>query len=77
VRLASRARPGAPAIERLVARLPVLLPLLGLALLAQVALGERDRPTLLWAGLPTALVLVAYLRAGRGRRRAPTRGETR
>lgn len=52
-----------------------MLPLLGLALLLQVALGERERPALLWAALPTVLALVAYLRAGRARRRGPPRGE--
>lgn len=58
-------------MERLVARLPLLLPLLGLLLLVQVAVLQRDRPGLLWAGLPAALVLVAYALSGRGRGRRP------
>ena len=55
-------------MHRLIARLPLLLPLLSLALLVQVAVVERDRSALLWAGTPALLVLIAYVYAGRGQR---------
>ena len=52
-------------MTRLIARLPLILPLASLALLAQVSLVELDRPSLLWAGAPALLVLAAYALAGR------------
>ena len=53
-------------LERLVARLPTLLLLGLLAVLLWSSLGA-SRPDALLAGLPAGLVLVAYLRAGKGR----------
>lgn len=55
-------------MERLVARIPVLLVALPLAFLAWVALAVHGAPGLLLAGLPAALLLAAYLRAGAGKR---------
>lgn len=59
--------PRSPVIERLVARAPVLLVILPLALLAWVSIHEQDDPARLLAGAPAAVVLVAYLRSGRRR----------
>jgi len=57
---------GADPIDRLIARIPVLLTALPLALLAYVSLVQRDEPGRLLAGLPALLLTVAYLRSGRG-----------
>lgn len=59
-------------LDRLVDRLPALLLLFVLLLCAHVSLFDRDRPALLVAAAPGFVVLLAYLRAGRGgaRRRA-------
>lgn len=56
-------------LEKLVARIPALLVAASLLLLAQVALAQEHEPRLLVGGVPAALLLVAYLRAGRGARR--------
>ena len=53
-------------MPRLIARIPVLLVLVPLGALAWVSLAQRHEPGLLLAGVPAVLLLVAYLRAGRG-----------
>jgi hypothetical protein len=60
--------PGATPIDRLIARIPVLLTLLPLALLGYVSLSVRGEPGRLLAGVPALLLTVAYLRSGRGGR---------
>ncbi len=50
------------------ARIPVLLMLFLLGLCAHVAIAENQGSEVLVAGLPLGLVLVAYVRAGRGAR---------
>ena len=59
--------------ERLVARIPALLVFAALALLVQVTVVQDDVARGLVHGVPAALLLVAYLRAGRGARRTPRR----
>jgi len=54
-------------IDRLVARIPVLLVAVPLATLAWVAFDHGGDTDILPAGLPALVLLVAYLRAG-GRR---------
>lgn len=51
-------------IDRVIARIPVLLLVLPLVALAWVALPVEGRPGLLLAGVPSALLLLAYLRSG-------------
>jgi len=51
----------------LIARIPVALVVLPLALLGWVALVVRHEPRLLLAGVPALIVLVLYLRSGSGR----------
>lgn len=52
-------------LERFVARIPALL-LAGLLLLSGTLALQAGAPRRLLASLPAALLLVAYLRAGRG-----------
>jgi len=52
-------------LDRLVARIPALL-LAGLLLLSCTLALQADAPRRLLASLPGAVLLVAYLRAGRG-----------
>lgn len=53
-------------LERAIDRLPALLLLAVLALLAHVALFDRHEPGRLMAGIPAALLLLLYLRSGGG-----------
>ncbi len=53
-------------LDRVIDRLPALLLLGVVALAAQVAFVEMERPVRALAALPAALLLVAYLRAGSG-----------
>lgn len=64
---APAAPPGVVVIERLVARIPALLTVVLLALLAWIALVQADQPSRLLAGAPLALVLLLYVQSGRGR----------
>ena len=57
-------------LARFIDRMPALLVLLVLGLAVQVALAQDGRPADLLASVPAALLFVAYLRAGRGARRA-------
>lgn len=54
---------------RFIARVPLLLMVATLALCAQVALVETERPSRLLAALPLAVVTALYVRAGRTSRR--------
>ena len=58
-------------LERFVARIPTLLLLGVVAAGAFVALAGKGRAADLLATAPAAVLLVAYLRAGRGQRRRP------
>lgn len=60
-------------LERLVARIPALLVLASLVLLVQVTVVQDDEARVLVHGVPAALLLLAYLRAGRGARRTARR----
>ena len=53
-------------LDRAIDRLPALLLLAVLALLAHVAIFDRQQPGRLMAGIPAALLLLFYLRAGSG-----------
>jgi len=53
-------------LDRVIDRLPALLLIAALALLAQVAIFEVDQPGRLMAGIPAFLLLLLYLRAGTG-----------
>jgi len=53
-------------LDRAIDRLPALLLLAVLALLAHVALFDRHEPGRLMAGIPAALLLLVYLRTGGG-----------
>ena len=55
-------------IESLISRAPAVLLIAILALLGYLALLQLDEPGLLAAGAPALLVLVLYLRSGRGGR---------
>ena len=52
--------------DRVIDRLPALLLIAALVLLAQVAIFEVDQPGRLMAGIPALLLLLLYLRAGTG-----------
>ena len=52
--------------DKLIDRLPALLLFLVLALLAHVAFFDKHEPGRLMAGIPAALLLLLYLRAGSG-----------
>jgi hypothetical protein len=53
-------------LDRVIDRLPAVLLLLVLALLAHVAFFDTNQPGRLLAGIPAAIVLLLYLRAGTG-----------
>lgn len=53
-------------LDRVIDRLPAVLLFLVLALLAHVAFFDVNQPGRLVAGIPAALVLLLYLRAGGG-----------
>jgi len=55
-------------LGRVIDRAPALLVLAFLALAVQVALAQDGHPRDLLASLPAALLLAAYLHAGRGAR---------
>ena len=52
--------------DRVIDRLPAVLLFLVLALLAHVAIFDAGLPGRLVAGIPAALLLLLYLRAGSG-----------
>jgi len=52
--------------DRVIDRLPALLLLAALALLAHVAIFDAHEPGRLMAGIPAFLLLLLYLRAGTG-----------
>jgi hypothetical protein len=52
--------------DKIIDRLPALLLLAILLLLAHVAIFDRHEPGRLMAGIPAALLLILYLRAGSG-----------
>lgn len=53
-------------LDRVIDRLPALLLILVLALLAHVAFFDARQPARLIAGIPAFLVLLLYLKAGSG-----------
>ena len=53
-------------LDRVIDRLPALLLVAVLALLAHVAIFDVHEPVRLMAGIPALLLLLLYLRAGRG-----------
>ena len=53
-------------LDRVIDRLPALLLVAVLALLAHVAIFDSHQPGRLMAGIPALLLLLLYLRAGRG-----------
>ena len=53
-------------LDRVIDRLPALLLIAALALLAHVAIFDVDQPVRLMAGIPALLLLFLYLRAGTG-----------
>ena len=53
-------------LDRVINRLPALLLLAVLLLLAQVAIFDASQPGRLVAGIPAFLLLLLYLRAGTG-----------
>jgi hypothetical protein len=53
-------------LDRVIDRLPAVLLFLVLALLAHVAIFDARQPGRLVAGIPAALLLILYLRAGSG-----------
>ena len=53
-------------MDRVIDRLPALLLVAALALLAHVAIFDVDQPVRLMAGIPAFLLLLLYLRAGTG-----------
>jgi hypothetical protein len=55
-------------LARVIDRAPALLVVAALALAAQVALAQDGEPADLLASAPAALLLFAYLRAGRAAR---------
>ncbi len=54
-------------LDRFVDRLPSFLVFMSLALLGYVAIDEVERPELLLAGVPSAVLFVIYLLSGRSR----------
>ena len=55
-----------PVFDKLIDRMPALLLLAILLLLGHVAVFDRHEPGRLMAGIPAALLLILYLRAGSG-----------
>ena len=54
-------------LDRVVDRMPALLVIASLGLLAQVAIEETGRTELLVAGVPSVVLLLMYLVSGRRR----------
>jgi len=55
-------------LDRVIDRLPAVLLILVLALLAHVAFFDVNKPAKLVAGIPAVVVLLLYLRAGTGKK---------
>lgn len=72
---ASRRGTMPPMLERAIDRLPALLALALLLLLAHVAVFDRHEPARLMAGIPAALLLLFYLRAGKGGGKRKSKGK--
>jgi hypothetical protein len=53
-------------LDRVINRLPALLLIAALVLLAHVAIFDAHEPGRLMAGIPAFLLLLLYLRAGTG-----------
>lgn len=62
-------------LERAIDRLPALLAFALLLLLVHVSVFDRREPARLLAGIPAALLLLFYLRAGKGGGQRRSRGK--